>query len=291
VEKGRFATTQHQSRKRYGNPGDFIPGSGGEEYTAAQLGFTEYNLTQTFYVEAVRPSTTVADQQIKVEVDWDGEGTEWVATDDAVRVTAYQIRFLNADDSVMQLDDFIGLAGAGLLKTIAGYDDGDYGSGYIHFADVPKPYSTELVFSGPLSETQPDTLNVVLRSTRTEDTVTADVTETGDNTLTFTRVDPAVTINIFDYTYLLGTEVDDFEIEAECASLSQEPQVFWAYETDKNTLCFRSQRTALYLDFGSALDPDVACFYQRLRFFSRRIASNYSHQGVTALLRSRRTRV
>ena len=74
-------------------PGDFIPGCGGQVYTAAQLGFTE-NLTQTFFVEAVRPSTTVADQQMKVEVDWDGEGTEWVATEDAVRVTAIPVNIL-----------------------------------------------------------------------------------------------------------------------------------------------------------------------------------------------------
>jgi len=73
------------------DPGDFIPGSGGEEYTAAQLGFTEYNLSQPFFVEAVRPSSTVADQQIKVEVDWDGEGVQWPTTEDAVRVTIQQL--------------------------------------------------------------------------------------------------------------------------------------------------------------------------------------------------------
>jgi len=81
------------------DPGDFIPGSGGEEYTAAQLGFTEYTMSQPFFVEAVRPSSTVADQQIKVEVDWDGEGTEWVATEDAVRVTAYDIDLLQVSFS------------------------------------------------------------------------------------------------------------------------------------------------------------------------------------------------
>jgi len=92
------------------DPGDFIPGCGGEVYTAAQLGFTQYSLTQTFFVEAVRPSSTVADQQIKVEFDWDGEGVQWPTTEDAVRVTVVRIDISTDSDNdgtISSNDDMI----------------------------------------------------------------------------------------------------------------------------------------------------------------------------------------
>jgi len=50
-------------------------------------------------LEAVRPSAAIADQRIKVEVDLDGDGTQWGWTEDAVRVTCVEIQTVTrADD-------------------------------------------------------------------------------------------------------------------------------------------------------------------------------------------------
>jgi len=46
-------------------------------------------------LEAVRPSAAIADQRIKVEVDLDGDGTQWGWTEDAVRVTAIQMQIVS----------------------------------------------------------------------------------------------------------------------------------------------------------------------------------------------------
>jgi len=73
--------------------GDFIPGvdEGNEEnvFEAPLLGF-EAPGALVFYLEAVRPSTAVADQRITVEIDPDGDYDEWVWAEDAVRVTVLQ---------------------------------------------------------------------------------------------------------------------------------------------------------------------------------------------------------
>ena len=68
------------------DPGAFVPPATYEDLS--KLGFLASSRTVLFYVEAVKPSASVADQCIRVELDPDGDGpAEWVAAD-AARITA-----------------------------------------------------------------------------------------------------------------------------------------------------------------------------------------------------------
>lgn len=68
------------------NPGDYVPPG---DYTAAQLGVDGETRIATLYVEGIDQSDTVADQQIRVQIDPDGDGDDPVGyvAEDAVRLT------------------------------------------------------------------------------------------------------------------------------------------------------------------------------------------------------------
>ncbi len=74
--------------------GDYVPP--GEYSDLAKLGFSASVRTQTFFVEGIKASDTVGDQQIKMELDPDGDGPlGWVCYD-AVRTTVLQVEFVDS---------------------------------------------------------------------------------------------------------------------------------------------------------------------------------------------------
>jgi hypothetical protein len=74
-------------------------------YTAAQLGLAPATRTVTLYIEGIRPSDSVADQQIKVELDPDGDGPASWVHEDAVRVTIIQVDLDVDSDNTKGFED------------------------------------------------------------------------------------------------------------------------------------------------------------------------------------------
>jgi PKD repeat protein len=70
------------------SPGDYVPSG---VYKGSELGLSGSTRIVTLYVEGIKKSTTLADQQIKVEVDPDGSGTAVYMALDAVRCTVLKV--------------------------------------------------------------------------------------------------------------------------------------------------------------------------------------------------------
>ncbi|MBL7187982.1 MAG: tandem-95 repeat protein [Phycisphaerae bacterium] len=83
------------------DPGDYIPPTTGATFYSPtevmQLGFSDSNRSVTFYLEAVRASDDMADQQVTVEVDPDGGGPIGFVARDDVRATLIQAEVLNIE--------------------------------------------------------------------------------------------------------------------------------------------------------------------------------------------------
>jgi len=79
--------------------GDYIPT--GTALTASQLGLSSSQRTVTLYLEGVAASTSVGDQEIKVDVN--PNGGQGAASSDSARVTLMSVNIDNVDASVVDL--------------------------------------------------------------------------------------------------------------------------------------------------------------------------------------------
>lgn len=100
------AASRNRASVKTSPTGNYVPP--GTYDDVSTLGLSSSNRTITLYVEGIAASETVADQQIKVELDPDGDGPAGYINVDAVRVTVVKIDLDASPNSIEATEEVPG---------------------------------------------------------------------------------------------------------------------------------------------------------------------------------------